>query len=81
MNDDDKVEAKPIIVSTNGESGPYISVLAHQLPKILSALHDAGIDCHKASGRNSDSRPPVDIINLGRGADVQKAQSVLDALD
>lgn len=76
----DTATGRPIRVSTDGTSGPYIMVSVQLLEKVRRLLveHDVPhwVD-HQAI--SVDGRPPVTVINLGRKVDYRRAQDLLDA--
>jgi hypothetical protein len=76
----DPATRRPIRVSTDGTSGPYITVSVELLEKVRRLLVENGIpqwvDHHAIS---VDGRPAVTVINLGRRVDSRQVQDLLDA--
>jgi len=69
-----------IEVSREGTGGPYIMVPLDQLTAIEAVLRDGRISYWVDSGAISlDGKPAIVVINLGRGADVDRVQQLLDA--
>jgi hypothetical protein len=71
---------RPIRVSTDGTSGPYIMVPVDLLEKVRGLLVENDIPHwvdHIAI--SVDGRPAVTVINLGRMADSSVIQDLLDA--
>jgi hypothetical protein len=76
----DTTTRRPIRVSTDGTSGPYIMVPVELLEKVRKLLVENDIPHwvdHNAI--SVDGRPAVTVINLGRGADSRRVQDLLDA--
>jgi hypothetical protein len=75
----DTAARRPIRVSTDGASGPYIMVSIELLEKVRKLLMENGVphwvDHHAVS---VDGRPAVTVINLGRKADSRRVEQ-LDA--
>ena len=71
---------RPIRVSTDGTSGPYIMVSVELLEKVRKLLAENEVphwvDQHAVS---VDGGPAVTVINLGRRADSHLVQDLLDA--
>ena len=76
----DTANRRPIRVSTDGASGPYIMVSVELLEKVRKILVENDVphwvDHHAIS---VDGRPAVIVINLGRKADSHRVQGLLDA--
>ena len=71
---------RPIRVSTDGTSGPYIMVSVELLEKVRKLLVENDVPHwvdHNAI--SVDGRPAVTVINLGRTADSHRVQDLLDA--
>jgi hypothetical protein len=70
---------RPIQVSTDGTSGPYIMVSVELLEKVRRLLVDNDVphwvDHHAIS---VDGRPAMTVINLGRRVDPRRVQELLD---
>jgi hypothetical protein len=76
----DATTRRPIQVSTDGTSGPYIMVPVELLEKVRKLLVDNDIPHwvdHIAV--SVDGRPAVTVINLGRRVDSLRVQDLLDA--
>jgi hypothetical protein len=76
----DTTTRRPIRVSTDGTSGPYIMLPVELLEKVHKLLAENDIPHwvdHNAI--SVDGRPAVTVINLGRGADSRRVQDLLDA--
>ena len=76
----DTTTRRPIRVSTDGTSGPYIMVSVESLEKVRKFLTENDIPHwvdHTAI--SVDGRPAVTVINLGRTADSRRVQDLLDA--
>jgi hypothetical protein len=76
----DTTTRRPIRVSTDSTSGPYIMVPVDLLEKVRKLLVENDIPHwvdHNAI--SVDGRPAVTVINLGRGADSRRVQELLDA--
>jgi hypothetical protein len=71
---------KPIRVSSDGRSGPYLMVSVGQLDQVRKVLRDNDIphwvDHHAIS---VDGRPAVAVVNLSKGSDPCRVQALLDA--
>ncbi len=75
----DTTTRRPIRVSTDGTSGPYIMISVELLEKVKRLLGENGIPHwvdHNAI--SVDGRPAVTVINLGRRADSRRVQDLLD---
>ena len=71
---------RPIRVSTDGTSGPYIMVSVELLEKVRKLLVENDVPHwvdHNAI--SVDGRPAVTVINLGRNVDSRQVQDLLDA--
>ncbi len=76
----DTTTRRPIRVSTDGTSGPYIMLSVEVLEKVRRLLVENDIPHwvdHLAI--SVDDRPAVTVINLGRGTDSRRVQDLLDA--
>lgn len=75
----DVTSRKPLNVSTDGTAGPYIRVPVSQLDEVRLLLEDRGIrhwvEEHAIS---LNGAPEVAVIDLGRGADAEAVQRILD---
>lgn len=75
----DTTTRRPIRVSTDGATGPYIMVPVELLEKIRKLLVEQDIPHwvdHIAI--SVDGRPAVTVINLGRTVDSRRVQDLLD---
>ena len=71
----------PLVVSTDGTSGPYITVTTDQLKPVIQALQAQGIAFEVDDNAVMlDGRPALSVIDLGHGADVERVQEILDRL-
>ena len=76
----DTTTRRPIRVSTEGTSGPYIMVPVELLDRIRKLLVENDVPHwvdHNAI--SVDGRPAVTVINLGRKVDSRRVQELLDA--
>ncbi len=76
----DTTTRRPIRVSTDGTSGPYITVSVELLERVRKLLAENDIPHwvdHIAI--SVDGRPAVTVINLGRKVDSRRVQDLLDA--
>ncbi len=76
----DTTTKRPIRVSTDSTSGPYIIVSIELLEKVRKLLVENDIPHwvdHLAI--SVDGRPAVSVINLGRKVDSRRVQDLLDA--
>jgi hypothetical protein len=76
----DTTARRPIRVSTDGTSGPYIMVPVELLEKVRTLLVENDIPHwvdHNAI--SVDGRPAVTVINLGQRVDPRRVQDLLDA--
>lgn len=68
-----------ISIHTDGTAGPYLMVVTEQLAAVEDALKDAGISFWTDRDAISlNGEETVAVINLGRGADVDRVRQVLD---
>lgn len=77
----DTTARRPIRVSTDGATGPYIMVPVELLEKVRKLLVEKDIPHwvdHNAI--SVDGRPAVTVINLGRSANSRRVQDLLDAI-
>lgn len=76
----DVTTKKPLRVSTDGTAGPYILVPVSQLDEVRQLL-----DSHRLrysveeDAISLDGAPEVAVVDLGRGADAQAVQAILDS--
>lgn len=75
----DAMTRKPLHVSTDGTAGPYIMLPACQLADVRRLLDDHGVRYWVEEDVISlNGAPETAVIDLGRGADVDAIQAVLD---
>ncbi len=71
----------PLVVSTDGTAGPYVTVTTDQQAPVVQALRSQGIAVEVDDDAVVlDGRPALSVIDLGHSADLQKVQGILDAL-
>lgn len=71
-----------LMVSTDGNAGPYLIVPLPQLKQLKQLLTDHQIPYSAENTGISMNGKPVDVVvNLGRGANVTKIQSILDSAE
>ncbi len=71
---------KPIRISTDGMSGPYLMVPVRQLDQVRELLQTNGIPYWvDHSAISVDGRPAIAVINLGKRIDPHRVQALLDA--
>ena len=71
----------PLVVSTDGTAGPYITVTTDQLGPVVEALKAQGIPNQVDDDAVMiDGRPALAVIDLGQDADVERVQTILDQL-
>jgi hypothetical protein len=77
----DVTTKKPLYVSTDGTSGPYVMVPVSQLDEVRRLFDSRGIGYWvEEEAISLDGTPEVAVINLGRGADAAAVQTVLDSV-
>ncbi len=75
----DVMTRRRLHVSTDGTAGPYIMVPVSQLVEVRRLL-----DSHQISyvveedAISLDGKPEVAVLDLGKDADVQRIQTILD---
>jgi hypothetical protein len=70
---------KPLVVSTDGDTGPYIIVPVQQVDDIRKLLDADRVRYWVDENAISlNGKPELTIINLGRGAQVSHIQRILD---
>jgi hypothetical protein len=69
-------------ISSGGTGGPYITVQVEQLDDVrhLPGRHRVGHWVEKGA-ISLDGAPEVAVVSLGRGADAQAVQVILDSVD
>lgn len=76
----DLTTQEPIVVHKEGTGGPYIMVPLDQLSAIETMLSANGVSHWSDPDAISlDGRPAIVVINLGRGANADRVQRLLDA--
>jgi hypothetical protein len=75
----DSFTKKPIKVSDDGDSGPYIMVQLDQLDQVKKLLDDADIRYTVDEDAISfNGQPYTAVVNLGHHVDVLAVQKLLD---
>ena len=75
----DQCTNKPLYVSTDGDTGPYIMVPVTQIDVVRALLNADGIRYWVDEDAISfDGKPEVTVVNLGRDSDAQAIQKILD---
>lgn len=75
----DAMTRKPLRVSNEGTAGPYIMLPESQLTDVCQLLDKNGIRHWVEEDVISlDGAPYIAVVNLGRGADAEAIQTVLD---
>ena len=70
-----------LIVSTDGNAGPYIMVPVVQLDTVKELLDKNGIPYWvDEEAIRLDGKPEIAIINLGQDTDAKKVQRILDGV-
>jgi hypothetical protein len=68
-----------LLVSTDGDAGPYLMVPLQQVPDIRIVLQGRQIPYSvDRDAIQLDGHPVIAVINFGRGADPRHLQEVLD---
>jgi hypothetical protein len=71
----------PLVVSTDGMDGPYITVTTDQLKPVVQALQAQGIALAVDDDAVMlDGKPALSVINLGHDTDVDRVKETLDQL-
>lgn len=77
----DAMSRKPLSISTDGTAGPYIMVPVSQLEDLRQLLNSHDIRYWIEEDVISlDGAPEIAIMNLGRDADVDAIQAILDSV-
>jgi hypothetical protein len=77
----DAVTQKPLRVSTDGTTGPYIMVPVSQLDEVRRLLDSRRIGYWVEENVISlDATPEIAVINLGREGDATAVQALLDSV-
>jgi len=75
----DTMTQKPLRVSTDGTAGPYIMVSVGQLDAVRRLLDRNRIRFWVEEEVISlDGGPEIAVVDLGRGADSERVQELLD---
>ena len=70
---------EPVVVSKDGDAGPYIMVVLAQLDRVTGVLRDNGIAFWVDEDAISlNGKPEITVVNLGRGVDAARVQQMLD---
>lgn len=76
----DEFTRRDIVVSTDGDAGPYIIAPVSQISAIQKLLDSNDIPHWVDDDVMSlDGKPAVGVFNLGRSSDPRRVQAVLDA--
>ncbi len=76
----DASTSKPLQVSTDGTTGPYIMVPVSQLDEVKALLDRNRVSYWVDEDAISlNGEPEVSVINLGRGNRPRTIQSILDS--
>ncbi|QDU46493.1 hypothetical protein Mal52_50140 [Symmachiella dynata] len=68
-----------LVVSGDGNDGPYIMVPIRQMGAVCAVLDDSQISYWVDEFAISlDGEPEISVINLGKGIDKQEVQRILD---
>jgi len=77
----DHTTSLPIRVSTDGTTGPYIRLPYSQLEEVKRILDRHGIlYAVKENIVSMSGGPFIAVVNLGRGADANAIQRILDGM-
>jgi hypothetical protein len=72
----------PLVVSTDGTAGPYVTVRTDQLKPVVQALQSHGVNIEvDEDAVVLDGRPALAVIDLDRGTDLERVQGILDRLE
>jgi hypothetical protein len=72
---------KPLCVSIDGTAGPYIHLPVSQLAEVEQLLAKHGVRYWTDEQFISlDGAPEKAVVNLGRGADADAVQAILDSV-
>jgi hypothetical protein len=75
----DQDTEKPVRVSIDGDSGPFILVSIKSMDRVIDVLKQNHIP-HWLDPLiiSVDNKPAVAVINIGRGSDPHHVQTILD---
>ncbi len=77
----DTTTHKPLLVSTDGEAGPYIMVPEAQLEKVRALLDTNEVSYWVDEEAISlDGKPEITVINLGHRTDPERIQHLLNSI-
>lgn len=77
----DATTKKPLRVSIDGTTGPYLMVPVSQLDEVRRLLDSSHIGYWvEEEAISLDGEPEGAVINLGRGADAAAVQKILDSV-
>ncbi|MHB1158053.1 MAG: hypothetical protein ACYC26_14600 [Phycisphaerales bacterium] len=77
----DSTTQERMIVSTDGTAGSYIMVPLNQLKAVEDMLQRNGISYWvDANAISLNGKPEITVINLGRSADANSIQQLLDVV-
>jgi hypothetical protein len=75
----DKATGKPLRVSTDGRSGPYIVVPMDQMPAVRGVLDRAKIRYWvDETAVSVDGKPALTVVNFGKTMSPKEIQDELD---
>lgn len=69
-----------VVVMTDGNAGPYLTIPITEYDKLKQILDDAGIENSIDKGISDDDVRLDNIINFRKSADPQRIQAILDKL-
>lgn len=76
----DTTTKKPLRVSADGTTGPYLMVPVSQLDEVRRLLDSRGVGYWVEENAISlDGAPEVAVVNLGRRAEAATVQAILDS--
>jgi hypothetical protein len=77
----DTTTRQPLLVSTDGDAGPYIIVPVAQLDNVRTLLEANKVSYWVDEEAISlDGKPEVAVINLAHGSNPATVQSLLDSI-
>jgi len=77
----DAITNERIVIHTEGTAGPYLMVAEEQLEAVTTALRAQNVPHWVDEDAIAlDGEPAVAVVNLGRGADVDAVQQLLDRI-
>lgn len=70
-----------LVVSTEGTAGPYIMIPIGQLEKVQTSLDENNVPYWvDVNAISIDGKPAITVVNLGRNANAEMVQAILDSL-